>query len=424
MKYLIIGLSFIFLSACSGFNLQTSQPAQTQNISIITETPIKTPTVTPSPLSTAPSLELPTWMSNPNTAILAALIRDDVNQIRKIHFINPATEEKYELSVPNDYGGFFWYDNMNLGVIVKDTETAQKFNLQTGQITIEPVPPFKPDKFWKDSISINQNYIAQWDRDNKIITVEDTRTNEMLWELVLPENRYGTEIEWSPVSENHLAFLQGSLSLSGKITEDMALTIVDITNGEILSTYNGNFGMLEWSPNGKMILYLNPYFRYRNYGISFKDAPCLLILATNETKCLRSIPKIIPTGYELLTTGIYKWASDSNSIFFTYTYNLPNRWSILGNLCNYSLIDSRIDCATQGLKVLHERSVINYKLSPNEQFIPVCYSKSTLVEDAAGESSDGIIKPDGTGFFSWTGTILDGSPSPMCSWDSYWRPLP
>lgn len=423
MKYLIIGLSLIFLSACSGFNLQTSQPAQTQNIPIVTETPIKTPTVTPSPI-TAPSLEIPTWMSNPNTAILAALIRDDVNQTRKIRFINPATEEKFDLDVSKVFGGFFWYDNMNLGVIVKDTETAQKFNLQTGQITTEPIPPFTPDKFWKDNFSINKHYIAQWDRDNKVITVEDTKTSETLWKLVLPENRYGTEIVWSPANENHLAFLQGSLSLSGKITEDMTLTIVDITNGEILSTYNGNFGMLEWSPNGKMILYLNPYFRYRNYGISFKDAPCLLILATNETKCLRSIPKIVPTGYELLTTGIYEWASDSNSIFYTYTYKLPNRWSILGNLCNYSLIDSRIYCATQDLKVLQERSVINYELSPDEQFIYFCYSKSTLVEDASGESNDGIIKIDGTGFFSWAGTIMDGSPSPTCSWDSSWRPLP
>lgn len=427
MKYLIIGLSVVFLSSCSGFNSQTSKPAQVQNTPVAvseTEVSINAPTVTPIPVAATPSLDFPSWMSNPTTTILAALIKDDVNQTLKIHFINAATEEKFELDVSKDFGGFFWYDNMNFGVIAKDTETAQKYSLQTGQISTESIPPINPDEYWKSRTSINEQYIAQWDSDDKVITVEDKKTNEILWKLVLPENRYGTEIVWSPVNENYLAFLQGSPTLSGKITEDMTLSIVDVAKGEILSTYNGNFGMLEWSPNGKMILYLNPSFRYRNFGIPFQDAPCLLILAAGENRCLRSITRVIPTGYELLTTGIYKWAGDSNSIFYTYTYKLPNQWIILGNLCNYSLIDSRIYCPTQDLEVLSGRSVSNYELSPDKQFIYFCYSKSTLVEDYAGESNDGIIKIDGTGFFSWTGTIIDGYPPHICSVDSYWRPLP
>lgn len=427
MKYLIIGLSVIFLSSCSEFNSQTDQPAQVQNTPIaVSETAIsiKTPAVTPIPTTAIPSLDFPSWMSNPDTVVLAALIRNDVNQTLQIRFFNAATEEKFELDVSKGFGGFFWYDNMNFGVIVKETEIAQKFNLQTGQISTEPISPINPEEYWKSRTSINRQYIAQWDSDDKVITVEDTKTNEVLWQLVLPENRYGTEIVWSPVNENYLAFLQGSPALSEKITEDMTLSIVDVAKGEIFSTYNGNFGMLEWSPNGKMILYLNPSFRYRNFGIPFQDSPCLLILATGEKRCLRSIPRVIPTGYELLTTGIYKWAGDSNSIFYTYAYKLPNQWNILGNLCNYSLVDSRIYCPTQGLEVLHGRSVINYELSPDEQFIHFCYSKSTLVEDYAGESNDGIIKMDGTGFFSWTGTIIDGHPTQTCSIDSYWRPLP
>ena len=427
MKYMLVGLSVIFLSSCSGFNLQTSQPAQVQNTSTAvseTEVSINARTVTPFPVFTPSNLDFPSWMSNPTTTILAALIKDDVNQTLKIHFINAATEEKFELVVSKDFGGFFWYDNMNFGVIAKDTETAQKFNLQTGQSSTEPISPINPDEYWKSRTSTNKHYIAQWDSDDKVITVEDTKTNEALWQLVLAENRYGTEIVWSPVNENYLAFLQGSPDLSGKITEDMTLSIVDMDKGEILSTYNGNFGMLEWSPNGKMILYLNPSFRYRNFGIPFQDAPCLLMLATSEKRCLRSIPRVIPTGYELLTTGIYKWARDSNSFFYAYTYKLPNQWIILGNLCNYSLIDSRIYCPTQDLEVLSGRSVSNYELSPDEQFIYFCYSESTLVEDSAGESDDGIIKIDGTGFFSWTGTIIDGYPPHICSVDSYWRPLP
>ena len=429
MKYLIVGLSIIFLSSCSGFIPKISQPSQVEITPILTtETKIyiKTPTATPSLASTTPTqrLDFPSWMSNPNTVILEALIIDDVKQTLKIHFINAATEEKFELDVSKDFGGFFWYDNMNFGVVVKGTKTVQKYNLQTGEILIESFPFNNLYEYWQDRFIKNKKYFAELDAEDKVLIVKDAKTNENVWEIALLENRYITEIVWSPVNENILAFLQGSPDISGKITENMTLNIVDLANGGTLSTYNGNFGMLEWSPNGKMILYLNPDFGYRNFGIPFQDAPCLLILATGENRCLRSIPRVIPTNYELLTTGLYKWASDSNSFFYTYTYKLPDQWKILGNLCNYSLIDSHIYCPTQDLQVLSERSVSNYELSPDKQYIYFCYSKSTLVEDYAGESNEGIIKIDGTGFFSWTGRIIDGYPPHICSGDSNWRPLP
>jgi hypothetical protein len=370
-------------------------------------------------------VDFPSWMSNPNTVILEALIIDDVKQTLKIHFINAATEEKFELDVSKDFGGFFWHNNLNFGVVVKNTKTVQKYNLQTGEILTESFPFDNLAEYRRDRFIKSKKHFAELDAEDKVLTVKDTKTNETVWEIALPENRYITEVVWSPVNENVLAFLQGSPDLPiGRITQNMTLTIVDITKGEIISTFDGDFGILEWSPDGKMILYLDPSFYYRGNGVAFQDAPCLLILATGENRCLRSIPRVIPEGYELLTTGIYKWTSDSNSIFYTYAYKLPSEWSILGNLCNYSLIDSQIYCPTQNLEVLKGRSVINYKLSPDEQYIYFCYSKSTLVEDYAGESNEGIIKIDGTGFFSWIGRIIDGYPPHICSGDSNWRPLP
>ena len=194
-------------------------------------------------------------------------------------------------------------------------------------------------------------------------------------------------------------------------------------SGEIISTYSGNFGGLSWSPDGRKILYQDPLVHYHNYGIPFQDAPCILILGSGEKRCLRSIPRMIPTGYELLTTGVYEWASDSNSIYYTYLYSLPSQWNIMGNLCNYSLVNSHINCPTQGLEALQGRSVNSYSLSPDEQFIHFCYSASTILNDYADIADDGIIKVDGSGFFSWVGTIQDGGPQ-TCSIDTLWRPLP
>jgi hypothetical protein len=462
MKKVILVLHVFLLLSCAENQKQPDfLPTQTENtqavivktstptIMIETQTPpMKSPTNTVGATST-PTLvvhEFPYWMKDPNTTIFTALIWDDS---QRIYFFNAATSEKFEMDVPTDFSGFFWYDNMNFGILSEDLQTAYKYDLQSGQILTEIVPP-QSTRFIandrvnglaisnqpksneiiftdtrKTNMSLNKSYIAEWTDDDRIVSVSDTATGQIVWEHSLSKNRYGTELLWSPVNESHLAFLHGSPEpLNELITNDMTLTIVDISSGETLSTFDGDFGILRWSPDGKMILYLNPKFRYRNYGVTFRDAPCILFLATGEKKCLRSIPREIPTGYELLTTGLYEWASDSTSIFYTYLYTLPSEWDILGNLCNYSLIDSHIKCPTQNLEALKERGVISYDISPDEQYIHFCYSESTILNDYADTANDGVIKIDGSNFFSWAGIIQDQVPKQSCSRQTLWRPLP
>lgn len=426
---MIMFLSIVFLSSCSDFAFQTAQPIQTLDTPTTasnTELPVEKLSLTPTPVPTTTKIDFPSWMSNPDTAVLAAYIRDDIVKSLKIQFFSAATGEKFELAAFKDFGWFFWYDNQHFGIVSKDLNSTYKFDLQTGKVSTDTTPFEAPDDHWKRIKSSNGQYTAELDADDKIITVKDAKTTNVMWELTLPENRYGTELLWSPVNETHLAFLQGSPALNGNITGNMTLTIVDIATREILATYDGNFGVMEWSPDGKMILYLAPSFRYRNYGIPFKDAPCLLILTTGEKKCLRSIPRLVPVGYNLSTTGIYSWAEDSNSIFYTYEYILSpsDHYEILGNLCNYSLLDSRITCPTQDLEILHGNHIVFYDLSPDKKFIHFCYSDSSLMSDASGTSNDGIIEIDGSGFFSWVGTIIDGGPFEACSIETFWRPLP
>jgi hypothetical protein len=419
----------------------------TPTIMIETQIPTNTPESTSIPTSIVH--KFPAWMKDPETIILAALIWDDFKKSQKNCFFNVATGEKFEMAVSMDYYGIFWYDNMNFGILSRDMKNAYKYNLQSGQIFTETIPPqstrFIADGWvgglaisnepksneiiftdtWQTNMSLGKSFIAKWTDDNSVVRVTDTATGQTVWETSLSKNRYGTELLWSPIDESHLAFLQGSLEWrSEQITKDMTLTIVDVLSGKILSTFDGDFGILKWSPDGKMILYLNPSFRYRNYGIPFKDAPCILFLASGEKRCLRSIPRAIPSGYELLTTGVYEWASDSNSIFYTYVYSLPSEWNILGNLCNYSLLDSHINCPAQNLEVLKEQSVISYDISPDKQYVHFCYSKSTILNDYADTANDGVIKIDGTNFFSWAGIIQDGEPKQSCSSETLWRPLP
>jgi hypothetical protein len=460
-KHVLI-LITVILASCSGIQNKLTPTSTQEKIiptriadspstipesSTNTAAPTTIPTAIPTEIPTTTTSKFPLWMANPGTDVLAALIRDDIKKIREIQFFNAATKEKFNLNPPMDFGGFFWYDNMNFGLLSKDMETAYRFNLETGQMITSSVSSqstrflYKDwanglvtftdpssnemifDTLWETNKSLNKKYTAEW-VDRHVIRVTETATDQFVWESSESKYRYGAEYVWSPVDESQFAFVQGSPEpLNEFITDKLILTVVDVSKGKILSTYSGNFGPLEWSPDGKKILYLDPYFRYRNYGYGFTEAPCFLVLGTGEKRCLRSIPRLIPTGHILLTTGVYHWTKDSNSIFYTYVYSLPSEWAISGNLCNYNLIDGQINCPTEGLAELKDRSVIYYDLPPDEQYIHLCYSKATILNDYADTSNDGVIKTDGTGFFSWVGTIQDGGPQ-TCSQDTLWRPLP
>jgi hypothetical protein len=260
----------------------------------------------------------------------------------------------------------------------------------------------------------------------RTLTVYGTKTNQAIWKVTLPQDRFITEFIWSPVNENLLAFLEGSATPAGFITESMKLNVVDVSQGKILFTYdNDDFGETQWSPDGQMILYLDSSYRYRGYGRAFTEAPCILFWETGKKRCLDKIPNIIPAGYKLETTGVYQWSKDSQSIFYTYEYVIiSDHYEMLGNLCVYRLIEDSIHCPTQDLEALRKRSALWYDISPDERFIYFCYSDASIMNDYADESSDGIIGIDGSGFFSWVGASRDYLPKTQCSGETLWRPLP
>ena len=459
MKYTLIVLAVILLVSCSGTTnqspsrspietavLTSTEPVET--VIVATKTPLpstRTPEVT---LTVMPSLSnLPSWLKDSNPNVLAALITDDLKRIRDVAFFNAATGERYEIPMPKDTSGFFWYDNMNFGFLSKDLKTAYRIDFKTENMSTEVISPqstrllnkdwvnglvmfnetndeFVFDKALYSNASKNKSFSTECFGDPKTIVVTDTKTGQVVWESDAIENIWVAGCAWSPVDDNQLAFIQGSPKPEGDfVTENISLSIVDVTTGKIISTYVGNFGGISWSPDATQILYQDPLVHYRTYGIPFQDAPCILLLGTDETRCLRAIPRLVPEGFRLITTTNYDWTIDSKSVYYTYLYYSKSNDEILGNLCVYNLMDGHIACPTQDLKILHGRSVGIYDVSPNQEFIHFCASTSTPLNDYSDNSNDVVIKFDGTGFFSWTGAIQDGGPN-VCSLDTLWRPLP
>lgn len=443
-------LLFIFLVACNTKATQVSA-TQTPTKIIPTNTQEIKPTITFSPEPLFPDIvyQFPEWMQNLNTPVLAALLDNQVSNTRKIAFFNAETGEEFDLEMPENTNGYFWYDTQNFGLLSKDLKIAYKLNLLTGEVSSQEVTSESVrllDSEWHHGLEIiskpNREYIfddARWNLENSKdknltaekksdwdgITVVNNLTNEVVWELTTPKGVYINEFLWSPVDNDILAYVQGKPDpiASDFIVVDVSLNIVDVTTGELLATYSGDFGRIEWSPDGKMILFQNAASRLSNYGVGFLDAPCILFLNSNERKCLRSIPKRIPEGYILKSTGGYTWEPTRESIFFVYLYWSQENSKYAGEICEYSLVNSDINCLTENLKELDERSTGGYSLSPSQEYIYFCISDASFLNDYADYSNDSVMKIDGTGYFSWVSIIQDGGPD-VCTFDVLWRPLP
>jgi len=356
-------------------------PTRTEAVetaTVATDTPLpytETPEARPSVIPTI--YDLPAWLTSLNANVLAALITDNFKGIRNIAFFNAGTAERFEIPMPQDTMGFFWYDSMNFGFLSNDLKTAYRIDFATGKVYTEPVSPQSTrllDRDWVNGLvrfqesntefvfdkaifswaSKNKSFTAEWVDSQKNIVVTDTKNHQIVWQSDTAENYWTTDFLWSPIDDTHLAFLQGTFKPNTDvITENISLTIVDVTTGKIISTFAGDFGGLAWSPDGAKILYQDPLVHYQTYGIPFQDAPCILFLDTSESRCLRAIPRLVPEGYELTTTFDYEWSSDSRSIYYAYLYYSQQTEETLGNLCVYNLVDGHITCPTQNLEFLH-----------------------------------------------------------------------
>ncbi len=456
MRRIILMTLVFLLIACTSTTSQNSsqtltistEQSETETSSLQETIPTATRVVTPSTVPLPSNFDLPDWMKSTDTEILAALIQNDMEKTRKIAFFNAADGSRYELELPRDIRGFFWYDHTNFGLLATDLKTIYQLNLSTGQVISDDVDPRSVrllDPEWMNGLELvregpnNQNFTFDdvWDVDHSKtkkftadrksdwtgIVVTDNTTNEAIWEFSPPIGIYATRYAWSPVDDNILAYIQGEYDSSSWITQAMTLTIVDVISGKVQGTYPGDFGRFYWSPEGNQILYQDEMSVYSNYGFGFIDPPCILSLETNITKCIVEIPRFVPPGYELATTDIYRWSADGRSISYVYLYSSPKDLSFQGNLCIYDLDNPSIYCPTQDLEKLKNKGVTG-RLSPSEQYIHICVSTSTVLNDYAGSSEDGIIKVDGTGFFSWIGWLSNDGPDHHCSWDALWRPLP
>ncbi|HJS17765.1 MAG TPA: hypothetical protein VJ785_03390 [Anaerolineales bacterium] len=223
MKIFLGSLFILILISCTSNvpqSITTPQPSETPKVNAIvtakildvskTPSPTKSPTNTP--VSFLSSYTFPAWMSNPETNILAALITNDLEKTRKISFFNADTGENYEIEMPRDVSGYFWYDSSNFGFLSKDLTTAYRINLQTGKVFPETVSS-QATRFLSGLYEYDDYENSYGDTANALEIINDTNSGEMLFRKTW-YGEYGTKskngrysAEWSGVERMELEYM-------------------------------------------------------------------------------------------------------------------------------------------------------------------------------------------------------------------------
>ena len=455
----------------------TSKPIQKPTATIThlpsffpSATPTKTPTE--KPLVPYPSsFNLPDWMSNPQTTILANPITERrVIEITSasISFLNALTRERYDIPFPFDARTYFWYDNLHFGFLSKNYQTMYVLDMSTGQLTTQDISivstrlltlddffgplyirqdPLHPSNivyeyavsYWEYPYSKDTRYFAESDgsKNEDPITVTDLETGEVIWQSNPSDGYWDVHFLWSPVKNSYIALVAGSISntVFGFPVNNTTLSLLDVETGETISSYKVDAGRIQWSPDGKNLLYRNAISDYWNFGFGFTEAPCFFNFETRKESCIWRIPnRPLPNEFTLITTDDYQWSVDGKSIYFAYSYNSPD--GVIGDICNYNLVDGSFTCPTSNLPKLsgwnidwqYGWRIATYDLSPDGEHIHFCLdSNHPLSDDQGGESKDGLINIAGTSLMTWVSQqILDGQyKSSRCSfYSALWRPQP
>gem|GEM_PF-4733552 len=100
MKIIFCSLVILLLVPCTkttaepvtfSFETPPFSPVPTTTQPVPSKTPSPTPPPTNTPVSLLAAYSLPSWMGNPNTNILAALVINEPEHTRKVSFFNATT---------------------------------------------------------------------------------------------------------------------------------------------------------------------------------------------------------------------------------------------------------------------------------------------------------------------------------------------
>jgi hypothetical protein len=416
-------------------------------------TATSTPTATTANVEIPLSYDLPTWMGEPESNILASLKWNDVGIY--VSFLNASTGELLDLPLGPNLREYFWVDNMHFGFLSSDRKTMYLVDMKTGKIKIEALKadntrllrfndyygglamirtPDDVNNFifaYSDTENIHYKAEKDYSQETNPIKVTDRITGNVIWLSNFKDDLDNVVFSWSPVKDSYLAILRGEIPLNMQRWDMWGLVIVDVRTGNIIFQSRGDFTGFSWSPDGsKIIVERGSKYTYPDgrVGTGYEQIPCIIYLSDSHIKCLSTVRNShIPNNTVFNSAVSYSWDPNGTNIRYLYTYEPQDliNWDKvqLGNLCIYNLIYGMITCPTEDLAALRGRGILGYKFSPDGQYAYFCYSTAGYRADFVGDENDAVIDMKGFGFTTWK-AIQSREWTLQCTLSAFWRPLP
>jgi dipeptidyl aminopeptidase/acylaminoacyl peptidase len=155
---------------------------------------------------------------------------------------------------------------------------------------------------------------------------------------------------------------------------DTHIILFDANQKRITKNLEGDFANINWSPDGRYILYKTPMADDQGYS----PKTCVLDVQIDRRRCFGTIANQTIDAYN----SDFEWLPDSSGLVYLKQANSGE----YNHFCIYKFQEDRVDCPSQDVSQINNRKIIQYSLSPDGRFV-------FLTSDTAYSSFDAPERP-------------------------------
>ena len=424
--FLAMVLFLFLLIGCQSASdeIMTSQPTS-ELISIeespaqITE-PSKTPSPTLPPQTSTPdanSLELPAWVKSPLSQVILFTYNAYSGRSSEIGFFNAASGEQAIIKLPFEIYQYYWKDAKHIvfleGFCSEPIVRVTEFDISQGILSPSTAEDLPEDIAYCYGLQDKSEKI-KIDATLPEPTIVELDTSSDTWFRVTDPNDGISDIrfELSP-NGDYLGIVQ----IQGKydfpeLWQPLFVTQVSVyhlPDRKLVASFAEEkeiSSMLSFTDNENLV-----YVR--------ENTPCIISIAEKTKKCIHAISDRLTNSTIILGDRL----KDRQKLSFLY-FGSASQYS--SGWCVYDLFSGELNCPTDGFEDLQGQTVLNFALSPDDNFLLIEYDYKGCPPpwcDFAGNPQIAVIDITGKKFFhlgdSATYQVMDIFRS-----SQPWRPSP
>jgi hypothetical protein len=333
----------------------------------MSQTPQPSWTSTPTP--TAPIFELPTelptWMRDPSSQII--FFTYDAYSIRssEIGFFNAASGEQAIIRLPHKIYQYYWKDTNHIvfleGYCAEPIERVTELDILQGTLspsTAENLPWYIASCY---GIEEETSATIRIDATSSEPTIEILDPSSETWLRVTDPNDGISDIHFSLSPNNDylgVVQIQGEYDFSElwRPLFGTQVSVYHMPDRQLVASFaeeKAVSAMLLFTDNENLV-----YVR--------ENTPCVISIATASKQCVNTFSDRFPASTIILGEPL----SNGTKFSFLYFSDTPHQ----GGWCIYNLLSGEINCPTDEFEDLQEQTVVNYALSPDNNYLLIEYA--------------------------------------------------